>query len=77
MEDFLVGLMGKKIDVSCGSNSTVRGDVAAVKEGILHLRHDSERIAYVAIDKITIVWEAKDHEARPGFVFGKKTENSL
>jgi hypothetical protein len=54
----------------------VRGDVAAVKEGILHLRHDSERIAYVAIDKITIVWEAKDHESRPGFVFGKKSENS-
>ncbi len=76
MEEFLTGLIGKKIDVSCGTSSTVRGDVVAVKDGVLHLRDDNERIAYVAVEKVAIVWEAKDHEVKPGFVFGKKSENS-
>ena len=38
MEEFLQQLMGKKIDISCGTNATVRGDVVDVKGGILYLR---------------------------------------
>lgn len=68
MEEFLQQLMGKKIDISCGSNSTVRGDVVDVKGGVLYLRDEHERVAYVAIDKIAIVWECKDSQNRPGFV---------
>ena len=68
MEEFLKQLMEKKIDISCGSNSTVRGDVVDVKDGILYLRDEHERLAYVAIDKIAIVWECKDNMTRPGFV---------
>jgi len=48
----------------------------AVKEGILYLRDDEERVAYVAIDKVAAIWEVENHEIRPGFVFGKKPENS-
>jgi hypothetical protein len=76
MEEFLTQLMGKKIDVSCGMSSTVRGDVVSVKDGVLYLRDEEERVAYVAIEKIAVVWEVKDHEVRTGFVFGKKSENS-
>lgn len=72
MEEFLTQLMGKKIDVSCGRSAVVRGDVVAVKEGVLYLRDEDERVAYVAVAKIAIVWEVKDHETRPGFVGGKK-----
>lgn len=68
MEEFLKQLMGKKIDISCGSNATVRGDVVDVKGGILYLRDEHERVAYVAVDKIAIVWECKDSLTRPGFV---------
>lgn len=68
MEEFLKQLNGKKIDISCGTNSTVRGDVVDVKNGILYLRDENERTAYVAIEKIAIVWEAKDHQTRPGFL---------
>ena len=68
MEEFLQQLMGKKIDISCGANSTVRGDVVDVKSGILHLRDEHDRIAYVAIEKVAIVWEVKEHQTRPGFV---------
>lgn len=68
MEEFLKQLMGKKIDISCGTSSTVRGDVVEVKNGLLHLRDEHERTAYVAIEKVAIVWEVKEHQTRPGFV---------
>lgn len=76
MEEFLTQLMGKKIDVSCGMNATVRGDVVAVKDGVLYLRDEDERVAYVAIEKVAVVWEVKEHETRPGFVGIKKSEQS-
>lgn len=72
MEEFLTQMMGKKIDVSCGASSTVRGDVVDVKKGILYLRDENERVAYVATEKITVVWEVKDQEVRTGFVITKK-----
>jgi hypothetical protein len=68
MENFLRQLMGKKIDVSCGANATVRGDVVEIKDGILYLRDEDERLVYVAVEKIAIVWECKDTVIRPGFV---------
>ena len=68
MEEFLRQLMGKKIDLSCGANSTVTGDVVDVKDGILYLRDEDERVAYVSIEKITVVWEVREQQTRPGFV---------
>jgi len=68
MEEFLKQLMGKKIDISCGQASTVRGDVVDVKNGVLYLRDENERVAYVAIERVAIVWEVKEHHTRPGFV---------
>ena len=71
MEEFLTQMMGKKIDVSCGMSAVVRGDVVAVKDGVLYLRDEEERVAYVAIEKVAVVWEVKEHQVRTGFVFGK------
>jgi len=68
MEEFLKQLMGKEIDVSCGAGSIVRGDVVDVKDSVLYLRDDSERVAYIAIDKIAVIWEVKPQSSRPGFV---------
>ncbi|MGI9035712.1 MAG: MM0924 family protein [Pyrinomonadaceae bacterium] len=71
MEEFLKQLMGKKIDVSCGAAASVRGDVVDVKQGILYLRDENDRVAYVAIERIAVVWEAQEHQSRPGFVLVK------
>ncbi|NJM52480.1 MAG: hypothetical protein HC846_03240 [Blastocatellia bacterium] len=70
MEEFLTQLMGKKVDALCGTGTAVRGEIVDVKKGILYLR-DEEKVAYVAVDKIAVVWEVKDHEVRTGFVTGK------
>lgn len=68
MEEFLKTLMGKKLDVSCGANASFRGDVIDVKNGVLFLRDDDDKVAYVAVDKIAIICEVKEHQSRPGFV---------
>lgn len=68
MEEFLKQLMGKKIDVSCGTGATVRGEVVDVKAGVLYLRGEEEKVAYVAIDKVAVVWEVKESEGRAGFI---------
>ncbi len=68
MEELLRSLMGKKIDVNCGSNAAFRGDVVDVKSGVLYLRDENEKVAYIAIDRIALVQERKDTSVRPGFM---------
>ncbi|HEX3100596.1 MAG TPA: MM0924 family protein [Pyrinomonadaceae bacterium] len=68
MEELLKQLLGKKIDVTCGTNAAFRGDVVDVKSGVLYLRDEDDKVAYVAIDKIAVVYESADHPSRPGFI---------
>lgn len=68
MEELINTLRGKKIDVTCGTNATFRGDVVDVQAGVLYLRDEDERVAYVSIDKIAVIYECKDHVTKPGFV---------
>lgn len=68
MEELLKQLLSKNIDVTCGSNASFRGDVVDVKNGVLYLRDDDGKVAYVAVDKIAMVYERKDKEHRPGFL---------
>ena len=68
MEDFLSRLIGKKLDVYCGGGSSLRGDVLKVEMGVLHLRDADGKTCYVAVDKIVVVWEAREDEHRAGFV---------
>lgn len=68
MEELLKQLRGKKIDVTCGTNATFSGDVIDVKSGVLYLRDEDDKVAYVAIDKIAVIYEVKDQHSRPGFI---------
>jgi hypothetical protein len=67
MEELLQQLMGKKIEVSCGGNAAFRGDVIDVKNGVLYLRDETERVAYVAIDKIALIYEDEGNAFASGF----------
>ncbi len=60
MEELLRQLLGKKIDVTCGTNAAFRGDVVDVKSGVLYLRDEEDKVAYVAVDKIAVIYECKD-----------------
>lgn len=69
MEELLKQLLGKKIDVTCGTNAAFRGDVVDVKNGVLYLRdEEDDKVAYVAVDKIAVIYECKDPHLRPGFI---------
>ena len=39
-----------------------------VKDGVLYLRDEDEKSAYVAVDKIATVYECSDSASRPGFI---------
>ena len=68
MEQFLSKLIGKKIDVYCGGASSLRGEVVKVEGGVLHLKDSDKRMCFVGIDKIMVIWDARDEEHRAGFV---------
>jgi hypothetical protein len=67
MEDFLKTLMGRRIDVFCGATSSMRGEVAQVESGVLHLKDNDGETCYIAIEKIIAVWEKRDKERHSGF----------
>jgi hypothetical protein len=68
MEELLNSFVGKKIDVSCGSGPVLRGEVTQVKAGVLYLRDEDGKSAFVVIDKIATVCECSDSASRPGFI---------
>jgi hypothetical protein len=64
MEELLSKLVGHKIDVVCYGASSLR-----VESGVLQLKDDEDQICHVAVDKIIAVWEKRDKERHPGFMF--------
>jgi hypothetical protein len=61
-------MIGKKIDVFCGGVSSLRGEIVKVEDGVLHLKDTDQRMCFVQIDKIQVVWDARDDDHRAGFV---------
>ena len=69
MREFLSTMIGRRLDVFCGGAASLRGEVVRVEGGVLHLKDDEDQICYVAIDRIAVVWEARDNEKpHAGFV---------
>ncbi len=68
MQEFLSKMIGKKIDVYCGGASSLRGEVIKVEGGVLHLKDNDKKMCFVAVDKIMVVWNARDQDHRAGFV---------
>lgn len=68
MQELLSTLIGKKIDVRCSGSTSIRGEVVKVEGGVLQLKDPEDKVCFVAIDKITVVWQAPDEEHRAGFV---------
>ena len=68
MKEFLSKMIGHRVDVFSGGASSLRGEVVKVEDGVLHLKDSDGKMCYVAIDKIVVVWDARDEEHRAGFV---------
>lgn len=74
MEDFLSRQIGRKLDIYCFGGSSLRGEVLKVEMGVVHLRDADGKNCYVAVDKIVVVWEAREDEHRAGFVPAPNTK---
>lgn len=68
MKQLLASLIGKKVDLFCGGSSSLRGEALKLEDDVLHLKDTDGNTCYVAVDKIVVVWEARDDEHRAGFV---------
>ncbi|HMF58318.1 MAG TPA: MM0924 family protein [Pyrinomonadaceae bacterium] len=75
MREFLSKMIGRKIDVYCGGSASLRGEVVKVEGDVLHIRDEEDQMCFIAIEKIIVVWEAREEEKRAGFVSGFLTNN--
>lgn len=69
MQEQLAQLVGRKVDIVCVGAAAVRGELLQVENGVAQLK-DEHQVCYIAVDKIALVWEARDHESRAGFIPG-------
>ena len=69
MQELLSKLIGREIDVVCAGAASLRGKVKKVDGGVLELNDEDGDACYVAIEKIVAVWEKRDKDRHPGFVF--------
>ena len=69
MEQLLSKLIGREIDVVCSGAASLRGECISVNGGVLQLKDQDGETCYIAIDKIVTVWEKKERDRHPGFVF--------
>ena len=67
MREFLSKMMGRKVDVFCGGAASLRGEIVKVDGGVLHLKDEEGQMCYVAVERIAVVWEAREDEKRAGF----------
>ena len=68
MRDLLSKMIDKEVDILCTGTSSLRGKVVKIDGDVLLLKDDDDNVCYVAIDKITAVWEKRDKDRHPGFV---------
>ena len=69
MRDLLTKLIGKEIDVMCSGAASLRGKVVNVEDSVLQIEDEDGHVGYISIDKIVAVWEKRDKDRHPGFVF--------
>ncbi|HYO64089.1 MAG TPA: MM0924 family protein [Pyrinomonadaceae bacterium] len=68
MEEFLSTMIGRRLDIYCMGAATLRGELTKLAGGILHVKDEEGHTAYIAADKVVVVWETRDDEPRAGFV---------
>jgi preprotein translocase subunit YajC len=69
MKELLSRMVGREVDVVCIGTSSLRGKIVEIDDDVLELKDDEDNICFVAVDKIVAVWEKRDKDRHPGFVF--------
>ena len=69
MRDLLSKMIDREVDLVCIGTSSLRGKIVKVEDDVLQLNDENDNVYYVAIDKIVAVWEKRDKDRHPGFIF--------
>lgn len=69
MHELLSKMIDHEVDVVCTGTSSLRGKIVKVEADVLQLKDENDNVCYVAIDKIVAIWEKRDKDRHPGFVF--------
>lgn len=68
MEQIIGSLVGKRIDINCGTNAIFRGENLGYSDGVLTLKDESGRTIYIDGSRVVAVSEVSDPSVRPGFI---------
>jgi hypothetical protein len=71
MEELLSRLSGHEIDLVCLGGVSLRGKVGNVSGGVLQLTDEDGNSCHVNVQQIVAVWEKRDKDRHPGFIFKK------
>lgn len=69
MQELLLKLAGQEVDLVCVGGASLRGKLSSVTGGVVQISDDEGNTCHVAIDKIVAVWEKRDRDRQPGFIF--------
>ena len=67
MEKVINELVGKHIEVNCGSGVAFKGENLGSDVGVLTLECEGKKL-YIDVSKIIVINEASDASGRPGFI---------
>lgn len=68
MDQIIGELIGKKVDVNCGSGTVFRGENSGQSNGILTLTDEDGRRFYIDMSKIISISEVGETASKPGFI---------
>ena len=68
MEKLLAGMVGKTVDIGCGTSAIFRGEVLGAGDGVVQIKDEDGKVTFIAVEKISSVCERSDSHSRPGFI---------
>lgn len=70
MLEVIGAMTGKRIDLVCVGAISLRGELIKIENGVVYMKDEDGQTCYVSLDKIVVVYDAKDNEPRAGFLSG-------
>lgn len=68
MTEILRELVNKTVDINCGANALFCGEIVDVRDDVVLIRDNDEKIIYVSTGKIVSITETNHPQTRPGFI---------
>ncbi|MGH9949838.1 MAG: MM0924 family protein [Pyrinomonadaceae bacterium] len=68
MEDKILELVGRNVDINCGTGAMFRGVIEKADKGIVAIKDEDGEIIYVVLKRIIAFTECSEPHIKPGFI---------